>query len=134
MGVQNAADILVANHLRQLALQRPLDLALAFAQLGRNERQPERCIDILLLLRSNEPARQLIPEHYLWIPPMRQTEGRGPAHAPANKCLSLDTASVAAAKWAVACDARTAFRCELGMESWRLASAIPAFAVLFDGR
>src|ERR1700730_16923929 len=29
----------------------------------------------------------------------------------------------AATKRAVACDARTAFRCELGMESWRLASA-----------
>jgi hypothetical protein len=53
MGVQNAADILVANQLRQLALQRPLDFALAFAQLGRNERQPERRIDILLL-RSND--------------------------------------------------------------------------------
>src|ERR1700730_4347644 len=56
MGVQNAADILVANQLWQLALQRPLDFALAFAQLGRNEWQPERRINILLLLRSNDLA------------------------------------------------------------------------------
>ena len=54
MGVQDAADILVANQFRQLALQRPLDFALAFAQLGRSELQPERCIDILLHFSSND--------------------------------------------------------------------------------
>ena len=61
MGVQNAADILVANQLRQLALQRLLDFALAFAQLGRNERQPERCIDILLLFSSDDLVSPLNP-------------------------------------------------------------------------
>src|SRR5438270_7164214 len=37
--------------------------------------------------------------------------------------VSLALGPVAATKRAVACDARTAFRCELGMESWPMASA-----------
>lgn len=63
MGVQDAADILLANQFPQFALQRPFDFALAFAQLGRNERQPERCIDVLLF-NSNDLASppQSLPE------------------------------------------------------------------------
>ena len=53
VAVQDAAQVLVGDELRQLALQRPFDLAAALAQFRLDERQAERAIDVVLLRRRS---------------------------------------------------------------------------------
>jgi hypothetical protein len=56
MGMQNTADVLVGDQLRQRLLAGMLDLVVALAQLGRHERQAELGIDVFLSFGSHELA------------------------------------------------------------------------------
>ena len=89
MRMQDAAQIAIGYERRQLPLDRALDLAAAFAQLGRNEWQTKRCVDVFFASRGDHlaPAPQSLSDQ---AQALAVASARSPRYAVANRSRAAE--------------------------------------------